>query len=102
MLQIKNFIGALRLYKLDNGVYPTSEQGIQALVQRPTTVPVPRNYSQGGYLEGGQIPPDPWGNPYVYISPGPGGQDFAIKSYGADGQEGGEGENANIDGQASR
>lgn len=95
-LQIKSFVSALRLYRLDNFVYPTTEQGLDALVQKPTTSPVPRNYSPGGYLDGSRVPLDPWGNPYVYQSPGPGSHEFLIKSFGADGQEGGEGENADV------
>lgn len=96
-LQIRNLVNALQLYKLDNGVYPTTEQGIEALVRRPSAHPVPANYPAGGYLEGGRVPLDPWGRLYAYVSPGPGGLDFVIRSFGADGQEGGEGESADVD-----
>lgn len=85
---------ALDAYKLDNGSYPTTEQGLQALVEPPNTDPVPKNWS-GPYLKKG-IPKDPWGNDYVYTSPGEHNPDFDIVSYGKDGQPGGEGEDADI------
>ena len=94
-IQIKNFETALRLFKLDNGFYPGTEQGLAALVERPTAGQIPQKYREGGYLEQKKIPLDPWGNPYIYISPGVNG-DFDIISYGADGKEGGEGKNADI------
>ncbi len=93
--QIRNFETALKLFKLDNGFYPSTEQGLQALVEKPTTGRIPKNWREGGYLESKQIPLDPWGNPYVYISPGLHG-DYDIISYGADGKEGGEGFDADI------
>ena len=96
-LQIRGFVSALQLYKLDNGVYPGSEQGLQALVQKPSTGRAAAKWVKGGYLEGGRVPTDPWGNPYVYFSPGGGNREYDIKSYGADGQEGGEEENADIE-----
>jgi len=82
---------ALQLYKLDNFVYPTTDQGVEALVTEPTDDPQPKHWKQ--YLE--QMPSDPWGNPYLYLSPGEHG-DFDLFTYGADGQEGGEGINATI------
>ncbi|MEA3405616.1 MAG: type II secretion system major pseudopilin GspG [Pseudomonadota bacterium] len=82
---------ALQLYKLDNFVYPTTDQGIEALVTEPTDDPQPKHWKQ--YLE--QMPTDPWGNPYLYLSPGEHG-DFDLFTYGADGQEGGEGVSATI------
>ena len=94
-IQIKNFETALKLFKLDNGFYPTTEQGLSALVERPVSGQIPQKYREGGYLEQKRVPPDPWGNPYLYISPGVNG-DFDIISYGADGKEGGEGKNADI------
>jgi general secretion pathway protein G len=94
-LQIKNFETALKLYKLDNGFYPDTQQGLDALVEKPTTGRIPTKYSQGGYLEKKKIPPDPWGNPYLYVCPGLHG-DFDIISYGTDGKEGGEGKDADI------
>ena len=82
---------ALRLYRLDNYAFPSSEQGLGALIDRPTLAPVPANWRSGGYLE--SLPIDPWGNPYLYLSPGQQG-DYDIFSYGADGVRGGEGQNA--------
>lgn len=94
-LQIKNFETALKLYKLDNGFYPGTEQGLDALVEKPATGRIPIKYPAGGYLEKKKIPADPWGNPYLYVCPGLHG-DFDIISYGADGKEGGEGKDADI------
>ena len=86
---------ALKLYKLDSGIYPGTEQGLLALVQRPESGVIPKKWRQGGYLEKGKVPKDPWGNDYVYLSPGLKG-DFDIISYGADGVPGGENENKDI------
>ena len=95
--QIHNFELALERYSLDNnGLYPTSEQGLQALVTRPQSDPVPANYNEGGYLKSKEVPKDPWGRSYIYIYPGTHGNEFEIMSYGADGVEGGEGKNADI------
>ena len=96
-LQIENLEGALKLYKLDIGTYPTTEQGLEALVQKPSTGTVPKNWREGGYLEKAKVPEDPWGRPYVYMAPGIKNRDFDLKSLGADGEEGGEGENADIE-----
>ncbi len=96
-LQMENLEAALKLYKLDTGIYPSTEQGLEALVQIPTTGVVPKNWREGGYLEKSQIPVDPWGKPYVYLSPGVKNKDFDLKSLGADGEEGGEGENQDIE-----
>ena len=79
---------ALKLYRLDNTFYPSTEQGLQALVQRPTTQPVPANWKQGGYLD--RMPKDPWGREYQYLNPGVRGE-MDVFSFGADGQAGGEG-----------
>jgi len=95
--QMKNFETALSVYRLDNGRYPTTEQGLDALIKPPTIEPIPRNYPKGGYLGATEVPADPWGNPYVYFSPGLNGEDFTIISYGSDGVEGGEGDNKDID-----
>ena len=89
---MKGIEQALNLYRLDGGGYPTTEQGLQALVSQPTTPPVPRQWSPNGYLE--RVPLDPWGNAYVYVSDG---ARFTLKSYGADGVEGGEGKFADVD-----
>ncbi|MGE5239188.1 MAG: type II secretion system major pseudopilin GspG [Chloroflexota bacterium] len=94
-VQMRNFETALKLYKLDNGSYPDTQQGLEALIEKPTSGRIPQNYREGGYLEQKKIPLDPWGNPYVYVSPGLHG-DFDIISYGADGKEGGEGTDADI------
>lgn len=82
---------ALNLYKLDNYRYPTTDQGLEALVQKPTSDPVPKHWRP--YLQ--NLPKDPWGNDYLYLSPGEHG-DFDLYTLGADGQEGGEGVNADI------
>jgi len=97
LAQMKNFETALAAYRLDNSRYPTTEQGLDALIHQPTMDPAPRNYPKGGYLGAKEIPMDPWGTPYVYFSPGLNGEDFTIISYGKDGVEGGDGDNADID-----
>jgi len=94
-VQIRNFETALKLFKLDNGFYPSTEQGLDALVEKPSVGRETRSYREGGYLEQKRIPLDPWKNPYVYASPGVNG-DYDIMSLGADGQEGGEGYDADI------
>ncbi|UCF73865.1 MAG: type II secretion system major pseudopilin GspG [Deltaproteobacteria bacterium] len=94
-VQIESIETALKLYKLDNGYYPTTEQGLQALVESPTVGELPRAWREGGYLEKGKIPKDPWDNEYVYLSPGIHG-DFDLLSYGADGEPGGEGKDEDI------
>jgi general secretion pathway protein G len=94
-MQIESLETALKLYKLDNGLYPTTEQGLQALVLAPTSGTVPKNWRKGGYLEKGKVPKDPWGDEFVYLCPGING-DYDIISYGADGVQGGEGDNADI------
>lgn len=86
---------ALKLYKLDNGIYPTTEQGLQALVSPPQTDPIPRNWKKGGYLEKGKVPKDPWGNVFVYLCPGAKGE-YDIISYGADSAPGGADSNRDI------
>jgi general secretion pathway protein G len=84
---------ALKIYRLDNYVYPTTEQGLQALVERSTLDPEPRNFKEGGYLP--ELPIDPWGRPYLYLSPGERGE-IDLYTLGADGLSGGEGQNADI------
>jgi general secretion pathway protein G len=91
MLQIQSLETALKTYKLDNGMYPSTEQGLQALVELPASGKLPPKWRNGGYLEKSKVPKDPWGNPYVYLQPGLNG-DFDITSYGADGEAGGEGD----------
>ncbi len=87
---------ALKMFKLDNGFYPTTEQGLKALIQKPDIEPIPKHYREGGYLEAKEVPKDAWGNPYIYRSPGEEGRDYEIISLGADGKEGGTGVNADI------
>lgn len=94
-IQIRNLETALKLFKMDNGFYPSTEQGLEALITEPTTGQIPKNYRKGGYLEQRRLALDPWGNPYIYISPGANG-DYDIISYGADGKPGGEGYDADI------
>ena len=91
--QIAQLEQVLGLYYLDNGFYPTTSQGLEALVKEPTMPPEPLNYKQGGYMK--KVPKDAWGREFVYTAPGEHG-DFDILSYGADGQEGGSGANADI------
>ncbi len=88
-VQISNFETAIKMYKLDNGYYPTTAQGLTALVARPVGSPEPRRWKKGGYIEKGKVPNDPWGNQYIYASPGIKG-DYDLLSYGADGVRGGE------------
>jgi general secretion pathway protein G len=90
---IATLMQALKLYRLDNGRYPTTEQGLQALVVKPTSDPIPANWKAGGYLE--RLPNDPWGHPYQYLNPGVHGE-IDVFSLGADGQPGGEGNDADI------
>lgn len=85
---------ALDIYQLDNYAYPTTSQGLEALVAKPTESPEPRNYKQGGYIK--SLPADPWGRDYLYLNPGAHGSTYDIYSLGADGEEGGEGPNADL------
>lgn len=94
-VQIRNLETALKLFKLDNSFFPSTEQGLQALVEKPATGKIPSRYREGGYLEQHRVPADPWGNPFVYISPGTNG-DYDLSSLGADGKEGGEGYDKDI------
>ncbi len=95
-VQIRNLESGLKMYKLDNSTYPATEQGLQALVTKPATGQIPKNYRDGGYLESKTVPKDPWGNDYIYISPGEHG-DYDLYSYGADGVKGGDGKDADIE-----
>jgi general secretion pathway protein G len=94
-LTIESLETSLRLYKLDNGSYPATEQGLEALVQSPDTGDVPKHYREGGYIEKGKVPLDPWDNEFVYLSPGV-HNEYDIVSYGADGVPGGEGKNKDV------
>ena len=89
--QIKSFEEALEMYRMHNGFYPSTQQGLDALVKAPTISPVPKHYVEGGYLK--KVPDDPWGNPYIYRNRN--GR-IQIVSTGPDGEEGGEGEGADV------
>jgi general secretion pathway protein G len=94
--QLRKIQDTLELYKVQNGRYPTTEQGLLALVRPPTSEPIPRRYPPGGYLNEKQVL-DPWGSPYRYESPGRNNTyAFDLSSLGPDGREGGEGEDADI------
>ena len=91
---IRSLESAMNMYKLDNFNYPSTDQGIEALVQKPAGAPEPKNWKEGGYVD--RLPKDPWGNPYQFLSPGTHGSGVDIYSLGADGQNGGDGSNADI------
>lgn len=95
-MDMRTIESALRFYRLDNGFYPTTEQGLEALITRPESNPSPKNWRSGGYLESSSVPRDPWGNQYIYRSPGDEGREYEIISLGADGKEGGSGFNREI------
>lgn len=90
---LRTLESSLNLYRLDNFRYPTTQQGLQALIEQPRAAPEATNWRQGGYMD--RLPVDPWGNPYQYLSPGREGRDYDIFSFGANGRRGGEG----IDGE---
>ncbi|KAF3998458.1 type II secretion system major pseudopilin GspG [Glaciimonas immobilis] len=90
---IATLMSSLKLYKLDNQRYPTTEQGLQALINKPTIGPVANGWKANGYID--KLPKDPWGNPYQYLSPGIKGE-IDVFTYGADGRPGGEGIDADI------
>ncbi len=92
-VQIRGFEQALASFKLDNGFFPTTEQGLVALVEKPRNGKIPKHYRDKGYMK--KIPMDPWDNPYIYLSPGI-HDDYDIMSYGPDGASGGEGDDADI------
>lgn len=92
---------ALELYKLDNHRYPTTDQGLEALVSKPSGSPEPRNWNAQGYLKKGKLPQDPWGNDYLYIASG-NGSSYELYSLGADGREGGEGYDQDISSEDPR
>ena len=90
---IASLVQSLKLYRLDNIRYPSTEQGLQSLVTKPTIDPIPGNWKSGGYVE--RLPKDPWGNAYLYLNPGRHGE-IDVYSLGADGQTGGEGKDMDI------
>lgn len=95
--QMRILEDALKRYKLDNGLFPSTEQGLEALVRRPSVGAAARGWPEGGYLDKQEVPRDPWGNVYIYIAPGQHSPDYDLKSLGADGLEGGEAYNADIE-----
>lgn len=95
--QIRSLEGALHDFKLDNGFYPTTDQGLEALIKKPESGRIPNKWRDGGYLQPARVPKDPWGKEFVYMSPGGEVRDFEIISYGADNEPGGEGFNADIE-----
>lgn len=96
-IQIQALENALNMYRLDNGEYPSTEQGLRALVEKPSVGNVPKSWREGGYLEKSRVPMDPWKNDYAYLNPGVRNTtSFDLFSYGADGQPGGEGNDADI------
>lgn len=101
-LDIQTLENALKLYKLDNAYYPSTEQGLRALVEKPSTGRIPGKWREGGYLEKGVVPEDPWGNDYLYLSPGIHNPNFDLWSYGADGEQGGGGEDADVNNWSSK
>ncbi|MDY7034211.1 MAG: type II secretion system major pseudopilin GspG [Thermodesulfobacteriota bacterium] len=96
-IQIQNIEQALKLFYIDNGFYPTTDQGLTALIENPEIEPIPRNWREDGYLDKGKVPKDPWGNNYVYLSPGVFNKEYDLESYGADGEDGGEGKYADVE-----
>lgn len=95
--QIKQIEAALDFYRMDNGKYPTTDQGLEALIRPPSIDPIPKNYRPEGYLSGGRVPLDPWRNEYEYLAPGQNNPySFDLWSHGADGKPGGSGTDADI------
>lgn len=92
-VQIRNFQSALALFKTDTGRFPTTSEGLEALISDPGV----RGWKRGGYIEGGKVPLDPWGSPYIYICPGMQGGDYDLESYGKDGEDGGTEDTADIE-----
>ncbi|MGB1271662.1 MAG: type II secretion system major pseudopilin GspG [Endozoicomonas sp.] len=90
---IETISQALELFRLDNGFYPSMDQGLEALVKKPSSTPEARNWNPDGYLK--KVPVDPWGNPYMYLQPGNHGK-YDLYSLGSDGREGGEGLNKDL------
>jgi len=91
---LRSIAAALKIYRLDNGSYPSTAQGLAALSAKPSGAPAPQNWSAEGYLD--SVPVDPWGHAYIYRSPGEGGGGFELASTGKDGKPGGEGLDADI------
>ncbi len=94
--QIDNLAGQVNLYKIQQGNFPSQQQGLEVLVREPSTAPLAKNYPKGGYIQSLEVPLDAWDRPYIYLIPGRQDQPFEILSYGADGMEGGTGVDADI------
>ena len=94
--QIQVLSSAATTYRMAHGRYPTQQQGLEALVRKPAQEPIPENYPDSGYLSGRSVPLDPWKNPYIYLCPGRQNEPFEILSYGADGEPGGSGADADV------
>lgn len=95
-VQIESFRTALDLYRMDQGQFPTQEQGLKALCEKPTVSPVPEKYPEEPYLRSTKLPLDPWRHDYVYLVPGTKGEKYEIISYGSDGEQSGQGDAADI------
>ena len=95
-LDLRSLQAALDMYQMDNFRYPTTEQGLEALVKQPALEPNAKNWRPQGYLRSGKVPNDQWDTPYFYRAPGSDGRPYELYTYGADGQEGGEGEDADF------
>ena len=100
--QVQVLSSAVTTYRLAHGRYPTQAQGLEALVRKPSQEPVPQDYPETGYLDGRTVPLDPWKRPYFYLIPGRQNENFEILSYGADGEPGGSGANADISSTAAQ
>ena len=96
-IQIQSIEQALKMFYIDNGFYPSTDQGLSALVEQPETGQTSRKWREGGYLDKGKVPLDPWGNSYVYLSPGVNSKEYDLESYGADGEDGGEEKYADVE-----
>lgn len=94
--QIQVLVSALNTYRMQQGRYPSQQQGLDALVKKPAQEPIPSNYPDGGYLNSRTVPLDPWKRPYIYLIPGRQNENFEILSYGADGEPGGTGADADL------
>lgn len=95
-MQLKQLQTAVNMYRTEQGRLPTQEQGLEALVSKPTSEPIPQRYPEEGYLESRKLPQDPWKHDYVYLVPGRQGEAFEVITYGNDGETGGDGEAADI------
>jgi len=95
-MDIQALESALKMFKLDNGFYPSTEQGLEALVTKPDIGRVASHWREEGYLDKNKVPKDPWGNDYIYVAPGEHGE-FDLVAYGPDGEPGGEGSDADVE-----